>query len=232
MPNLAWVMEQVAVLAVTFDCDITAERLRIYAENLADIPRDQLVVAFRRALQELKFFPRIAELRELAIGSAAQNADAEALRAWENAIDFANKWVCSDVYGQYAVDGGCRAEQPPLLSQRILHAVRACRGWRAFKCRTPENEAFLRKDFLEAYKLAPTMETIPLDRLFTIAPALRLLEMPKPAKPAPDIGTPTPVEPPKVGMKPIPEPLTEAQIRDRREMLQQQRALVLKRGTR
>jgi hypothetical protein len=230
MPNLDWVMDEIALLAVAFDVEITSERLRIYAEDLADIAREQLSAAFRRARHELKFFPRIAELRELALGSAADNRDAEALRAWETATDFADTWVCSDVYGRYVVDGGCRTEQPPQISERILHAVRACRGWRAFKCRTPENEAFLRKDFLAAYQLAPTMDTVPLDRLLTVAPERNLLEMPKPPRSAPAIQTPATVEPPKFVIKRIPEPLTEAQIRDRREMLQQQKAQVLKRS--
>src|SRR5690348_14315587 len=79
MPDLHWVMEQIALLAIAFNAHVTPELLRLYAEDLADISREQLVVGFRRARHELKFFPRIAELRELAVGAAADNRDAEAL---------------------------------------------------------------------------------------------------------------------------------------------------------
>lgn len=61
-----WIADQVSVLAVTFGAEITEERLEIYAEHLADVPREQLQQAFWKASRELKFFPKIAELRELA----------------------------------------------------------------------------------------------------------------------------------------------------------------------
>lgn len=61
-----WITNQISVLAVTFGVDITGQRLEVYAENLADIPREQLRKSFWRASRNLKFFPKIAELRELA----------------------------------------------------------------------------------------------------------------------------------------------------------------------
>lgn len=61
-----WITNQVSVLAVTFGVDITGERLEVYTEHLADIPREQLGRAFWRASRNLKFFPKIAELREFA----------------------------------------------------------------------------------------------------------------------------------------------------------------------
>ena len=53
-------------LAVAFGCEITGERLESYAEHLADIPKEKLQQAFWQAGRDLKFFPKIAELRELA----------------------------------------------------------------------------------------------------------------------------------------------------------------------
>jgi hypothetical protein len=53
-------------LAVAFGVEITVERLELYAEHLADIPREHLQQAFWTAGRELKFFPKIAELREIA----------------------------------------------------------------------------------------------------------------------------------------------------------------------
>jgi hypothetical protein len=61
-----WITNQVSALAVTFGVDITGQRLEIYSEHLADVSREQLGLAFWRASRSLKFFPKIAELRELA----------------------------------------------------------------------------------------------------------------------------------------------------------------------
>jgi hypothetical protein len=61
-----WITNQVSILAVTFGTEITEQRLEIYAEQLADIPRGLLQQAFWNATRELKFFPKIAEIRELA----------------------------------------------------------------------------------------------------------------------------------------------------------------------
>jgi hypothetical protein len=62
-----WITNQVSALAVTFGVgDIAGQRLEIYAEHLSDIPRESLQQAFWRASRNLRFFPKIAELRELA----------------------------------------------------------------------------------------------------------------------------------------------------------------------
>ena len=61
-----WIANQVSGLAVAFGCEITGERLESYAEHLADIPKEKLQQAFWQAGRDLKFFPKIAELRELA----------------------------------------------------------------------------------------------------------------------------------------------------------------------
>ena len=51
---------------MTFGIEITERRLEVYAEHLADISREHLQRAFWRAGRDLKFFPKLAELRELA----------------------------------------------------------------------------------------------------------------------------------------------------------------------
>jgi hypothetical protein len=61
-----WIANQVSGLAVAFGCEISGERLEFYAEHLADIPKEKLHQAFWQAGRDLKFFPKIAELRELA----------------------------------------------------------------------------------------------------------------------------------------------------------------------
>jgi hypothetical protein len=52
--------------------DVEAEaRMELYAEQLADIPYDMLGPAFAAAIRTLKFFPTIAELRDLATAQPA-----------------------------------------------------------------------------------------------------------------------------------------------------------------
>jgi len=63
---LDWINDQLTVLAETFAEVLSEPRQEIYLEGLADIPRVHLEVAFRRAHRELKYFPKLAELREFA----------------------------------------------------------------------------------------------------------------------------------------------------------------------
>ena len=62
-------------LGEAFGEGLTAERQAIYATSLADIPVDKLRHAIKRAIRELKWFPKIAELRELAGLSPESTAD-------------------------------------------------------------------------------------------------------------------------------------------------------------
>jgi hypothetical protein len=72
------------VLAEAFGEGVTAERQALYAEALADIGPDQLGIAFRRARNELKWFPKIAEIRELAgaLGNASDDGRPGPEEAW------------------------------------------------------------------------------------------------------------------------------------------------------
>ena len=61
-----WVINQLTILGEAFGERWTEERQEIYCTSLLDIPQERLRVAFKRACSELKWFPKIAELRELA----------------------------------------------------------------------------------------------------------------------------------------------------------------------
>ena len=69
---LSWISEQLTVLAEGFGEPLTAERVEIYAGGLIDVPRERLKVAFHRALQELTWFPKLADLRNLAGAKTAR----------------------------------------------------------------------------------------------------------------------------------------------------------------
>lgn len=59
-------VDELTVLGEAFGELLTAERQAIYARALSDIPKDQLHRAILAAVKELKWFPKVAELRELA----------------------------------------------------------------------------------------------------------------------------------------------------------------------
>jgi hypothetical protein len=131
---------------------MTQQRLEAYITALGDLTAEQFSIACNRAVKELKWFPKVAELRDFALSSRQQRDEAEGMAAWITATEFADKWVQADAYGNYVPSRGVRSSPIPLLDNRISTAVKACRGWKAFKCRTPENEAFLRKEFLAAFR--------------------------------------------------------------------------------
>lgn len=63
---LDWINDQLTILAEAFGETLTEQRQEIYCGGLADIQQSHLQVAFRRARYELKWFPKLAELRALA----------------------------------------------------------------------------------------------------------------------------------------------------------------------
>src|SRR5207244_2336649 len=85
-----WLVDQLTVLAEALgECGekVSPQRLQIYAGELADLDQRQLESAFRRARRELKFFPKISELRELAgVPKQEQCNEAEAYSAFQAVI--------------------------------------------------------------------------------------------------------------------------------------------------
>jgi hypothetical protein len=82
-PVEEWVLDQVTVLAEAFNEPLTAQRMEIYAKTLTPFGKENLEVAFARALREKKFFPKIAELIELAAIDPAQDGRPGAEEAWQ-----------------------------------------------------------------------------------------------------------------------------------------------------
>ena len=81
---LDWINDQLTILAEAFGETLTEQRQEIYCGGLADIRQNQLEIAFRRARYELKWFPKLAELRELAgaLPGAANDGRSGAEEAW------------------------------------------------------------------------------------------------------------------------------------------------------
>jgi hypothetical protein len=150
---LSWISDQLTVLAEAFGEPLTAERVEIYVGGLADISRDQLRIAFGRALYELKWFPKLAELRDLA-GSKTEELKVEAQAAWNYVNDYLRKWGVD----RLPVRSDGKLITAPPLEPRLEYAVRQIGGlWRLNQV-TDQNYHFIFRDFCDAYALAPLAE--------------------------------------------------------------------------
>jgi len=70
-----WLLNEITALGEAFGEALTAERQVIYVRALADIPKDRLRCAMQTAISELKWFPKVAALRELAGVSTGEHTD-------------------------------------------------------------------------------------------------------------------------------------------------------------
>jgi hypothetical protein len=151
-----WLADQITILAEAFGCELTAARLRVYVEDLSALPQAQLEIALTRARRELRFFPKIAELREFAGAKAEDIRSVEAEAAWKFASDYLRKW---GVERLPFYSGGKRLDAPALPS-RIEYALRRIGGLRGLNQVTEQSRPFVFKDFVEAFHLAPMAESL------------------------------------------------------------------------
>ena len=164
MKVLSWISDQLTMLAEAFGEPLTEERMEIYARALADIPRDRLNVSFQRALRELTFFPKVAELRNLATASSEDSKKVEANAAWNYVNEYLHKWGV-DLLPLFC---GGKTITPPPLDARSDYALRRIGGFRALNQVEVAKMPFMYRDFCEAYTLAPVAElmALPLQQQF------------------------------------------------------------------
>ena len=214
-------LSKLGALANIFGAEPTGAVLDMYLQALNDLTDEQFISAVTLAIQSLKFFPKPAELREL-IGVAGSSLDqkSESHKAWDILLSFVSKWVQSNTEGTYRISRGVRSSEPPELSQRILDTVRRTGGWKTYKCMTNDDYPFVQKRFFEEYAVWSAVEAIEPGRLLTAPTVMRALAAPRAEWPKPTATKPQETLPLKA--KVIPQPLTEVQLRDRREILKQQ----------
>lgn len=138
--------------------------MAMYAKSLADIDQPQLVKAFDQAVRQCKFLPRVAELREMAIGSAVDHDQVQSLAAWNWILDFMRKFWHADL-GIY--------QNAPVIPPSIMYALRIIGGFRSLSQMEVSSQPFIQKAFLAAYKLAPVAEMMQpqIDKLLPTARA-------------------------------------------------------------
>jgi hypothetical protein len=220
-----WLVDQLTILAEALGEAVTTQRLQIYATDLsADLSQEQLRLALTRARRECQFFPKICELRQFAGGSVEDQLQVETEAAWTWASDYLRKWGAERLP---LYQSGKRVEAPQLPA-RIEYALRRIGGFRGLNHITEESRPFMFKDFCEAYKQAPIAEqTVRFQDQFgpkqLMGEIRQLGGAPRGLSQSSAQAQPTAI----VRLKPkrMQEPLTDAQIRDRRALLRQQSEL-------
>ena len=151
-----WLIDQVTILAEAFGEEPDA-RLRLYAQDLSEVARPQLEIAFGRARRELKFFPKISEL----LGDGRREARRRARRFSPMQLG-----ITRSITYESGVWIGCRSTRAakridaPMLPPRIEYALRRVGGLRGLNQITSESRPFVQKDFTEAYQQAPIAESL------------------------------------------------------------------------
>jgi len=151
---LSWISDQLTKLAEAFAEPLTEERVVLYAQGLADISMDRLKVSFERALRELTWFPKIAELRRLATCSPEDEKKVEADAAWNYVNEYLREWG-ADLFPIYSSG---KTITPPPLDSRSEYALRRIGGLRSLNLLENERRPFMYRDFCEAYAQAPVAE--------------------------------------------------------------------------
>jgi hypothetical protein len=124
-----------------------------------DLSPAQLEIAFKRARTTLKFFPKIAELRELAGAGADEIGDVQAEAAWQDGNAYLGKWGVERI----PLYSNGKWTQAPPLDPRTDYALKAIGGLWALNQVTSESRPFMKRAFIEAYKQAPlAMSLAPL----------------------------------------------------------------------
>jgi hypothetical protein len=160
------------VLAAALGETVTQERLAIYADDLGDLTQEQIERALLRARRELRFFPKIAELREFAGVGIKQHDDAEMRAAWDATVRYVDKYVNCDPHGNYGPEFGRygphgydrKTGEPypamyPQLPQRILDVVRRTGGWKVYACMDERDFPFQQQRFFDEYQAWPAVQS-------------------------------------------------------------------------
>jgi hypothetical protein len=166
---------------------------------------------------------RLPDLLQRIPGQEIPGHEAEARRAWDELTKFVKKYVSNDVYGNYGPQYGWYAKSYPKLNDRMLDTVRRTGGWDVYARMTDEDFPFVQKRFFEEYAAWTAVEEIDASKLLAELPQLQLVaNRMNPASAADPERTVTVAA--TFTPKRIPEPMTDAQLQDRREMLRQQAA--------
>lgn len=190
--------------------------LALIAEVLCQSGSDeQIAHAMTRCCRECRYPVRLSDFLQRIPGQEIPAPEAEGRKAWDLLQTFVRKYVGNDVHGNFGPEHGWYPKTFPQLSDRILDTVRRTGGWKVYKCMTDEDFPFVQKRFFEEFHAWAAVERVDLGHMLAAVPEpKRLASTPVPAAIKPE---PVPI----VRPKPFAQPLSDAQLCDRREILMQ-----------
>jgi len=174
MADHATVKKCIIILSAAYPrFQVTPDTGRVYAELLQDIPDDLLIAATKQHATTSKWFPSVAELREIvqnitALASGIRNAE----EAWVNVQ------IAVRRYGWYGEsidpDNGGGWRTPSMLSELEVQAVNGLGGWKML-CQSDNGPAD-RAHFLKIYASLLQRQTERVAMLPEIAALVNQLE--------------------------------------------------------
>ena len=133
---------------------LTDTQAYVHMEEWGQIANEVGFEALKVAVQDVlrngsEWFPSVKAIRDLAGLNQSDRAAVEADKAWEFLQRHLREW------GVDGLDFYCgRWEHPPDLPPRIKHALRAVGGLQAVNQVKIDSLPFMRRDYIEAYRLA------------------------------------------------------------------------------
>jgi hypothetical protein len=142
-------VSELKLLAEAFEGrNVSLNRVTIYAEDLEDLPEDQVIDAILRLRRTSRFFPTISEIREATV--AGQPTEGLAEMAWSEVLREAGRVGYGG--GPIFRNGEFHEREKPRFSSPITEATVASVGWKAI-CHTEDarDQVFLRNQFLKTW---------------------------------------------------------------------------------
>lgn len=131
--------EEMNRTAEAFNAEMTPGRIKTYFEDLEDLSLEAVIGALRHTRKTSTFFPKIAEIRKFAEGSADDKAEL----AWRTFVDLVK------------FEG--RAPSLQVYDGAIAYAINCMGGWQTacdkMCAASPEMAANYEKGFKQSYKL-------------------------------------------------------------------------------
>jgi len=128
-------------LALSFNTEVNETRTQLYWENLKDLKNEDFEKAVKFIIQNNKFFPAIAEIRQV-----TRNSDQDVLEAWNEFRDEIRE------HGVYNL---------PQFKRPIMHkCVRYLGGWQTVSYVERKDMPFLQRDFERVYKTLRQRERV------------------------------------------------------------------------
>lgn len=150
------------VLAHYFEKKLDKTRIELYFQGLMEFSVQEVEQGCKKAICQLTFFPKVAELRKLILEDRGNNREWEKLEAWEVVMENRHRAGCI-----------CHDEVFPVKG--LNETLRLLGGWRAVAMWKEDELVFRRMDFFKIFDIIAErkeQESLPGPGLADILPEL------------------------------------------------------------